>query len=462
MSATDARTALRDIWRLGHDHEDALASLTLNVKPPSLPSQFCVDTAATACIGATALGAAEVWRARTGQQQTVSVDSDHGALSYRSERYLRLNGETVEHPVPAQSYFQDRNGRWVQLHMVYPHHRAGILQALALSDDRDAIAAKVAQSDAIELESQLGALGLPAYAQRSPDEWQAHAQAAALATLPLFELEQIGDAPPLELPANPQRILDGLRVLDLTRVIAGPVCGRSLTAHGADVMRIHPPHLTEVPGLLMDGGRGKRCANVNLKDTGDRAAFEHMLASTHVLVQGFRPGGIEELGYGAHALAERYPGLVHVSLSAWSHAGPWAARHGFDSLVQTATGISHAGGVAAGTNGPKPLPCQVLDHSSGYLAAFAVMAALQRRIEKGGSWRVRLSLAQTGRWFDGLGRVDAQHIAEPSAAAIAARMQSMTTEFGELRSSLPVAQFSHTPPQWLSGPVPLGHNAPRW
>jgi crotonobetainyl-CoA:carnitine CoA-transferase CaiB-like acyl-CoA transferase len=466
MPATDIDDALRGIWDLGFDQPSALASLQVQLRPPSLPSTFCVDTAASACIGAAALAAAQVWTARTGKAQQVSLESNNAALSYRSERYLRLNGEVIDHPAPEQSYFQDRDGRWMQLHMVYPHHRAGILSALGVPDERGAIAAKVASVDAVELETQLAALGLPAYAQRSAEEWQATEQAAALALLPLLQLEQIGDAPPLELPKDPSAILHGIRVLDMTRVIAGPVCGRSLAAHGADVMRIHPPHLTEIPGLLMDGGRGKRCANVNLHEPSDRAAFDHMLASAHVLVQGFRPGGIEGLGYGAEALAERHPGIVHVSLSAWSHAGPWAARHGFDSLVQTATGISHAGGLAVVSDRPRPLPCplpcQVLDHSSGYLAAFAVLAALKRRIEVGGSWRVRLSLAQTGRWFDGLGRVDAQHTPEPDAATVAARMHLLPSDFGELTASLPVAQFSQTPPAWRSGPVALGANAAAW
>ncbi|MEM7406048.1 MAG: CoA transferase [Pseudomonadota bacterium] len=457
----------RDVWALVHPDGGALAHLGFTTSAPSLPSIFRVDAAAAASIGVTALAAAEVWRERTGRQQTVSVDSADAALAYRSERYLQLNGQPVEHPRPAQSYFKDRDGRWMQLHMVYPHHRAGILAALGVADvsgenERDAVTAAVAARDAVELETELAALGLPAYAERSHEEWSAAGQAAALAALPLIELERIGDAPPLRLAPDASRILDGIRVMDLTRVIAGPVCGRTLAAHGADVMRIHPPHLTEVAGLLMDGGRGKRCTNLNLRETADRLAFERLLADAQVFVQGFRPGGLEELGYGPAALAERVPGLVYVSLSAWSHTGPWAGRHGFDSLVQTASGITRAGAVAASSDSPRPLPCQVLDHSTGYLAAFGAMCALARQMREGGSWLVRLSLAQTGHWFDRLGRVDGLDIPEPDEARIASRLRPMASPFGELRASLPVARFSETEPGWARPPVPLGHDVPFW
>ena len=201
------------------------------------------------------------------------------------------------------------------------------------------------------------------------------------------------------------RPLAGLRVADLTRVIAGPICGRTLAAHGADVLRIHPPHLPEMPALAMDGGRGKRCADVDLRDAGDRRAFDALIEGADVFVQGFRPGGLASLGCAPEAVAERRPGIVYVTLSAWGESGPWAERHGFDSLVQTATGIVAEGSAAKDAGEPVPLPCQALDHRSGYLAAFGAMAGLARRATEGGSWLVRVSLAGTGRWFDGLGRI---------------------------------------------------------
>ena len=462
MQLTGTSATARDIWQLAHGDDAALSRLHFDERELTLPSIYHVDKAAAASIGVTALGASEVLAARTGRGATVRVDSNHAAIAYRSERYQRLNDDVVSHPVPAQSYFQDRNGRWVQLHMVYPHHREGICALLGVEADNKAVADVVATLDAFELETRLAEVGLPGYAQRTHAEWQQTEQYAALTTLPLLTLEKIGDAPKLDLGADLARALDGVRVLDLTRVIAGPVCGRTLASHGADVMRIHPPHLTEEQGLLMDGGRGKRCANINLNEPADRAAFDNLLASAHVMVQGFRPGGLESLGYGPEAVASSHPGIVYVSLCAWSHKGPFAPRHGFDSLVQTATGFSAAGAKAVGAAHPKPMPCQTLDHSTGYLAAFAAMAALKRRVTEGGSWLARVSLAQTAHWLEGLGRVDGMQIPEPTAANVAARMQTLDSEFGELLCSRPVAQFDVAQPYWTRGPVPLGFNAPAW
>ena len=450
------------IWSLGFADDTALEQLQIDERPAIYPSVYRVNTAAGACLGATALAAAEVRAARGGSRQTVTVNSACAEMSYRSEHYLRVNGESPEGPNP-RSYFRDRNGRWIQLHMVYPHHRAAIAEFLGVAeDDREGIAKAVAAVDAIELETNLAAGGLPGYAYRSVVEWRETSQAAALADLPLLEVEQIGDAPQLQLPNSHGRILDDVRVLDLTRVIAGPVCGRTLAAHGADVLRVHAPKLTENKPLLLDGGRGKRCTTLDLTATADRAHFENLLAQAHVIVQGFRPGGLASLGYGSKELAARFPGLAQISLSAWSHAGPWADRHGFDSLVQTATGITAQGANAIDSETPKPLPCQVLDHSSGYLGAFAACAALVQRLRTGGTWRARLSLAQTGHWFTQLGQVDNMRLPGPDEELVAAQMMPMDSVFGPLSVYRPVAEFGESPTYWHTGPVPLDHDAPVW
>lgn len=457
-----SKTVAEAIWSLGFDDAAPLSQLELRDGPALFPSVFRVNTAASACIGAAELAAAEVRVARGGKRQTVTVESERAEMSYRSEHYLTVNGEAPEGPNP-RDYYQDRSGRWIQLHRVYPHHRAAMADYFGLpADDREGLAGLIATRDAVDIETELAGLGLPGYAYRTEAEWQQHPQAEAIAALPLLELEAIGDAPPLSLSPPAERILDGVRVLDLTRVIAGPVCGRTLAAHGAEVLRVHAPALTENLSLLLDAGRGKRSTALDLTSTEGRAQFEALLADAHVIVQGFRPGGLEALGYGSEELARRYPGLAQVSLSAWSHAGPWAGRHGFDSLVQTASGIAAHGAAALGSDMPKPLPCQALDHSSGYLAAFSVCAALARRIREGGTWRTRLSLAQTGRWFTGLGRVDNMQLSGPSREQIAAQMMPMDSAFGPLSVYRVVADFAESPVYWHTGPVPLDHDAPVW
>ncbi len=451
-----------EVWRAVGGDAAVLAQLDLAGDERVYPTHFRVGAAAAACTGAAALAAAQCWRARTGWPQRVSLHFTDAALGYRSEVYQRLNGRPVASPRPFQAYFQDKNGRFVQLHMVYPHLREAILQVLAVADEPQAVARAVRQRDGFELETELAALGLPGFALRMADEWQTHAQARALAALPLMDIdaypgERVELGAQIEVDGGAaRRPLDGVRVLDLTRVIAGPVCGRTLASYGAEVMRVHPPHLTEV----QDGGRGKRCTNLDLRLEADRRAFERLLDGADVLVQGFRPGGLAELGYGPAQVRERWPSLIYASLSAWGHTGPWADRHGFDSLVQTATGIAAEGAQRAASTVPHPLPCQALDHSTGYLAAAAVMISLARRAQEGGGALIRLSLAQTGRWFSSLGRIEPG--VEPAEDEVGERRQTMTTLFGELSSMGPGARLSHTPARWVLPPVPLGYDAPRW
>ena len=460
MVAT-ARSALERLWSLADLDREALERIELTGEEPALPSVFPIGTAASACVGAAGLAASELWRLRTGVAQPVRVAMRHAAIAYRSERYIRIDGVPVEGPHRAQSYFRDASGRWMQLHMAYPHHREGILRELGCTDDAGAISAVVAGADAFELEGNLASRGLPGYALRTREEWDAHPQAAALTTVPVLEIERLGDAAPRPRPAG-ERPLAGVRVADLTRVIAGPICGRTLAAHGADVLRIHPPHLPEMPVLAMDGGRGKRCAHVDLRDSGDRRDFDALVEGADVFVQGFRPGGLTSLGYGPEAVAERRPGIVYVTLSAWGETGPWAERHGFDSLVQTATGIVAEGSAARGVEEPAPLPCQALDHSTGYLAAFGTMAALARRALEGGSWRVRVSLAATGRWLGRLGRIDGLSVPDPDLAAVADRLERRPTAFGEMTSVRCAEELLATPARFTLPSAPLGSHRCEW
>jgi hypothetical protein len=323
------------------------------------------------------------------------------------------------------------------------------------------------QWQAEPFETAAAEAGLVATMMRSPAEWAAHPQARAVARLPLFEITKIGEAPARPLPGFPEeeerRPLSGIRVIDLTRVIAGPVCGRVLAAHGADVMRITAPHLPGLPELDIDTGRGKLSASVDLRATDDRGWLRALVHEAHVFVQGYRPGALAARGFSPEALAELRPGIVAVSLSAYSHEGPWASRRGFDSLVQNATGINVAEAEAAGTAAPKELPAQALDHASGYLMAFGAMMALMRKAREGGSWHVRVSLAQTGHWLRGIGRVaDGFACPEPTGGEIKALADEMDTPFGRLGFIRHAARLSETPARWSRPPVKLGTHAPVW
>ena len=341
-----------------------------------------------------------------------------------------------------------------------------MLRVLGCEDRRDAVAAAILQCNAAELEPRLTDAGLCAAWVRTPEEWQAHPQAVAIAALPLFEIERIGDAPPESIgPAQPAlRPLQGVRVLDLSRVIAAPVAARTLAQHGADVLAVGAAHLPNFESLVIDTGRGKRSTEVDLRDASGQASLRELVRGADVFLQADRPGALAARGFDPQALCALRPGLIQVSLSAYGPAGPWAARRGFDSLVQSATGIAFDEGRAAGLATPGRLPCQLNDHASGYLAAFGTMIALHRRAREGGSWRVRVSLAQTGHWLRSLGRV-AQGLLAPdlSAEEVAPWRHTMDSPFGRISAIAPVEQMPLTPPRFDLPPVPPGtHAAVGW
>jgi crotonobetainyl-CoA:carnitine CoA-transferase CaiB-like acyl-CoA transferase len=454
-----------DLWAGAGGDRAALAALTLTGDDPALPSSFRVGTAAQVTIAAAGLAAAEVHRQRGGRGQAVSVDMRHAAVEFRSERYMRIAGKPPASPWDKiAGVYRMGDGRFVRLHTNFPHHRDGMLKLLACSYEREAVQAALSKWEGEKFETTAAEAGLVATMMRSPAEWSAHPQGKAVAQLPLLEITKIGEAPARPLPAAGERPLSGLRVLDLTRVIAGPVCGRTLAAHGADVMRITGPHLSGLPQLDIDTGRGKLSAALDLRAAEERERLAALLREAQIFVQGYRPGALAKLGFSPEACAEIRPGIVAVTLSAYGHAGPWAGRRGFDSLVQTASGLNHAEAEAAGiATGPKELPAQALDHASGYLMAFGAMMALARKAREGGSWHVRISLAQTGHWFRGLGRVaNGFACPDPKSADIADMLDETDTPFGRLTFVRHAALLSETPAFWARPPAPLGTHAPVW
>jgi len=458
----EAYGVLGELWRWAGEDLAALDWAQLTGGDPVLPSDFKIATVAAASIAAAGLAAAELWRLRSGRRQHVAVDARAAAAAFRSERYLRVDGRTPPgawHPV--SGFYRAGDERWIQLHCNFPHHREGALRVLGCDGIRDAVTAAVAKRKAAELEDGLAAAGLCAGMVRAPAEWQQHPQARAVATLPLFEIVRIGDAP-AEAAGRGERPLSGVRVLDLTRVIAGPVCGRTLAGHGADVLLVTAEHLPAIEVHLMDGGFGKRSARLDLRRADHLEQLRVLMRHADVVCQSYRPGALAARGLSPEDLARLRPGIVYVTLSAYGHVGPWRERRGFDSLVQSVSGIAHEGGVAAGTDGPRHLPAQALDHATGYLAAFGAMVALARRAREGGSYLVRVSLAQTGRWLDRLGRVAGHGVPDPRVEDVEAFLQTTATPFGVLRHVSPAPILSETPASWARPSVPLGTHAPEW
>ncbi len=457
------REILAGLWTLAGGPSAALEAVTLTGEEPQLPSSFRVAAAAQASITAAGLAAAHVWKLRSGQDQEVRVDLRHAVVECRSERYLRVEGT----PPPAAwdaiaGVYKTRDRRFVRLHTNFPHHREAVCRLLDCKTERDEVQSALMQWDAEAFETAAYGAGGVVAMMRSPDEWSGSAQAKALLSLPVITFEKIADAPPKPWPSG-DRPLAGLRVLDLSRVIAGPVAGRTLAAHGADVMLISGPDLPAIPWLAIDTGRGKLSTFLDLKSERGQAALRDLLSSADIFSQGYRPQALARLGFSPQDAARINPGIIYVSLSAYGHLGPWADRRGFDSLVQTATGFNHAEGQAAGIDGPKELPAQILDHTTGHLMAFGAMMARARQSREGGSWHVRVSLVQTGRWLWNLGRLpDGFKTGELKGEAIAPFVEEAPSGFGRLKAIGHSARLSKTPAFWARPAMPLGSHAPEW
>jgi crotonobetainyl-CoA:carnitine CoA-transferase CaiB-like acyl-CoA transferase len=454
---------LADLWTLAGGDLAALNAVTLTGQEPQLPSSFRVAAAAQASIAAAGLAAAQLWKLRSGQPQDVAVDMRHAVVECRSERYLRVDGKP---PGPTwdaiAGIYKTRDQRFVRLHTNFPHHRAAVCKVLNCRPERDDVQAALMQWDGEVFETAAYAGGCVVAMMRSYPEWSALPHAKALAALPLISIDKIGEAAPRPWPVG-DRPLAGLRVLDLSRVIAGPVAGRTLAVHGADVLLISGPDLPAIPWLTIDTGRGKLTSFVELKNEQGRDVLRDLLAQADIFSQGYRPRALAALGFSPEDAARISPGIVYVSLSAYGHAGPWAERRGFDSLVQTATGFNHAEGQAAGVDGPKELPAQMLDHATGYLMAFGAMMARARQSRQGGSWHVRVSLAQTGRWLWNLGRVaDGFKTEDLKGETVERFIEEMPSGFGPLRSVKHSAVLSKTPAFWGRPAMPLGSHPPQW
>lgn len=422
-----------------------------------LPSRFDVTGIAVASIAAAGaeiarLAAAETpaakgaMRGASGDAAQASsgwVEVDRRLASMWFGFSIRPLGWTIPSPWdPIAGDYATRDG-WIRLHTNAPHHRRAALSVLAVAEEKSAVAAAVATTDAEALEAAIVAAGGCAAAMRTAHEWSRHPQGSAVAAEPLiaWRTQPLAHAAPARRQIDPARPLAGIRVLDLTRVLAGPVGSRFLAAFGADVLRIDPPEWDE-PGVIPEVTLGKRCAGLDLRVAADRVRFERLLASADVLIHGYRPGALARLGYDEAAVRARNPALVDVALCAYGWTGPWNGRRGFDSLVQMSSGIAEAGQRWASAPRPTPLPVQALDHATGYLMAAAVIRGLALRRERGIAATARLSLARTAGLLVGTNNARPAALpaaAPPPAPPIAAESEAdrdpqiEATEWGDLQ-----------------------------
>ncbi len=464
LVAQPAPQVLHDLWTTARLPPAALNDISLPARGPVLHSSFAVATAAQTSLGAAALAAVQIGLRRGSPAQHVTVDAEHAVLD--SQAWFTVDGQAPVLWDKVSGLYRCADG-WVRIHANFAHHRDGALQLLGLPPGPQTEAADITQAlrtrSAVDFETRAAQAGLVVTAARSFAEWDAHPQAAALAQQAVLTIERIGEAPPRALAPwrEGDQPLTGLRVLDLTRILAGPVAGRTLAAYGADVMLVNSPHLPNIEAIA-DTSRGKLSAHVDLATKAGRETLRGLAREAHVFLQGYRPGGMAALGFAPRDLARLSPGIVCVSLSAYGPEGPWADRRGFDSLVQTATGFNVAEAQAFGQAQPKAMPLQILDYAAGYLLAFGAQAALLRQAEEGGSWHVQVSLAGVGHWLRSLGRVDMKHGMAVPAPTRDAYVEEVDSGFGRLQVLRHAAQFSATPAYFRRPAMPPGSHAPRW
>ncbi len=422
------------VWAALGGDASALRRLTVTGPPTTLPSTFSVTEAAAAAVGASLLAAT----LDTGAQ--VALDTRGLAVALRSECHLLRDGRSPGGPFDPLSAFHRTSDGWLRLHANYPWHRAAALRVLGCSE-AEAPAALAARG-AVELETELHRAGGVGAAVRTEPEWRAVTEPPP----PLVEHRRLGPGPP-RAPRRP-------RVLDLTRVIAGPVGTRTLAAHGAEVLRLDPPDRPELPLQYWDTLPGKRSAVLDLAARPE--VLEELLGGADVVVTGYRPGALDRFGLAPEALAQRHPGLVVVTLSAWGDRGPWAGRRGFDSLVQAACGIAVAEGAP---DAPGALPAQALDHITGYLVAAGALLGLDRQRRDGGSHLVRLSLIGTASWLQELPRSASLDLEEIDPTPY---LLDLDAPDGRLTVAAPPGSVAERPLRWPDPPPSFGTAAPRW
>ncbi|EPS42431.1 hypothetical protein H072_3644 [Dactylellina haptotyla CBS 200.50] len=479
----EVKDIICDIWATLGLPDAALKEENLEITGPAhtLPSSYRLSQVAPAVISTATLAASLIRSHRVPDHRLakVRVDSFHAAAEYKSELFTSLNpARNSSLWGPVSGSYETADGGVVGIHANFPNHAQAALRILGLPEDctdKATISEKVKQHNAIDLETLASSNGAVIYALRTLDDWNSSEQAKWLPDFPIV-LRKIGDAP-AGIPASmksikdPESCLQGLRVAEISRVLAGPICGRTLAAHGADVLWIHGPHLPSLPAIDIDTSRGKRSTFIDLREDSGKNTLERLLSTADVFLQSFRPGTLASKGFSPQDVAKLNPnGIIYASLNAFGEDSPWSPRRGFDSMVQLCSGINSSEAEYYGDGSKfKKWPCQALDHTAGYFLAIGIMAALHRRITEGGSWEVHVSLAGVMKYISSLGRIPgrdgfigAQQPSKDDAEGLGALLETKECQFGELTAIKHAGRIDGVEVGYRRMPTILGHYEAAW
>ncbi|KEQ08291.1 hypothetical protein GV67_00160 [Pseudorhizobium pelagicum] len=453
---------LKSLLEAADWHDAPLERLTIEHFSPVLATAWPIAPMASAAIAAVGLAASRLHELRCGERHHIHLDTRCAELAMASSTYLLVDGQAAKFRDPFTGFYRAAEGGWVYLHGNFPHLRNGLLAMLKVDNSPGDIRAAVARRAAGDLEAEAISLGLCAARVRNRAEWTGELQAQRETSCPPLQINCLGSTPRRDFPPAGERPLSELRMLDLSRVIAGPMAGRTMAEHGATVLRVASPKLPFIESLVIDTGFGKHSTFLDLGEETGRRTLLGLVESCDVFLDAYRPSALAARGLGAADLSLVRPDLVSVSLSAFSRGGPWAGRRGYDSLVQSTMGMASS----SPDDTPGLLPCQPLDYITGYLAAFAALVGLIRRHQEGGRWHASLSLSATAAWMwrmrDELGDNLDPPAANPQTADVLAFSDVYETDFGSVTALRPPLRMNRVGTEWSRVPVPLGRDPARW
>lgn len=436
---------------------------------PVFSTQFKIGETCAAVLAGVGTAVNDIWELKTGRRQTVGIDVRRAAGALRSTKYLQkadANGdfqlvvnENHERMIQITQPWPTKDGRWFLPHFGLPNLQARVLKVLDCEPNPDSVSKAVAKWDALDLEAAIDEARACGGMVRSNPEWLDSEHGKVLQAKPIVEVIKIGDSEPEPMPEG-DRPLSGIRALDLTRILAGPICARTLAENGAEVLMITADGLPQIMEHVMDTSHGKRSCYLDLKDSTDNARLKELVRDADVFSQGYRPGMLTSLGFAPEQLAEIRPGIIACSISCFGADGPFSHRGGWEQVAQTVTGICQEGSPER----PKLLPAAACDYTTGYLGAYGILLALARRAREGGSYHVRVSLCQSGMFIYRQGKT--QPVAKPDLDLTEAELDTLRvqseTGYGALRHLGPVLDLSETKPHWVRPTPILGGDTPEW
>ena len=461
-------TAFDEVMAVRGKGMPAAGEVSITGADPVFSTKFRIAETCAAVLAGVGTAANDLWELKTGRRQKVAIDVRHAGGTLRGHDYVQkadasgvfhsTHDAEVNLSVALTQPWPTKDGRHALPHFSLPHLKERTLKLLGCKPTPESVARAVAKWDALDLEAAIDEARVCGGMVRSNAEWLATAHGQTLAAKPVVEVIKIADSAPEPMPAG-DRPLSGIRTLDLTRILAGPTCARTLAEHGSDVLMVAAEHTPQVLHLVTDTCHGKRSCFLDLKNPADNARLKELVQQADVFSQGYRPGQLERLGFGPEELAALRPGIVYASISCYGADGPFSHRAGWEQVAQAMTGIAYEGS----PQGPKLLPAAANDYTTGFLAAYGILVALGRRATEGGSYHVRVSLCQSGMFLYRQGRAafDDPDMDLSPAELDALRIETQPS-YARLRHLGPVVRMSETQPYWDKPTPVLGSSKPEW